>query len=105
MTETTALQARGKQVALSLELLAIVDRIRERIARTYYETEKDLAEAKALCGHGQWLPFLEAVGLGERSAQRMMKTAKLIDENPDKYDNLSGLPIMQTLFADYPAPP
>lgn len=31
-----------------------------------------LAEAKSLCRHGEWLPFLQAAGIPERSAQRYM---------------------------------
>ena len=32
-------------------------------------------EAKATCQHGDWLPWLEGVGIPERTAQRMMKLA------------------------------
>lgn len=32
-----------------------------------------LAEAKSLCAHGQWLPWLAEAGIPERSAQRYMK--------------------------------
>ena len=42
-------------VRLSATLLTIAERIRERVARTAYETGKDLVEAKALCLHGEWL--------------------------------------------------
>jgi hypothetical protein len=34
-----------------------------------------LIEAKAECGHGDWLPFLERAGLHERQAQRLMRLA------------------------------
>lgn len=31
-----------------------------------------LIEAKALCGHGEWLPWLRKIGISERSAQRYL---------------------------------
>jgi hypothetical protein len=35
-----------------------------------------LCEAKAVCQHGNWLPFLHRAGMPERKAQRYMKLAK-----------------------------
>jgi hypothetical protein len=35
-----------------------------------------LCEAKASCGHGDWLPFLDAAGVPERKAQRYMRLAR-----------------------------
>ena len=35
-----------------------------------------LIEAKALCGHGGWLPWLADVGIPERTARRYMQVAK-----------------------------
>lgn len=35
-----------------------------------------LAEAKGLCRHGEWLPFLEAAGIPARSASRYMALHK-----------------------------
>lgn len=34
-----------------------------------------LSEAKALAKHGEWLPFLKAAGVPERTAQRYMRLA------------------------------
>ena len=34
-----------------------------------------LAEAKAACRHGQWLPWLKETGIPERTAQRMIRLA------------------------------
>lgn len=34
-----------------------------------------LIEAKSLCEHGQWLPWLDSTGVPERKAQRLMKLA------------------------------
>lgn len=48
----------------------------ERAATTAAEKALDagraLIEAKALCGHGRWLPWLHTAGIPERSAQRYM---------------------------------
>lgn len=44
-------------------------------AADYLKTGKLLTEAKAACGHGQWLPLLERAGVPERRAQRMMRLA------------------------------
>jgi len=35
-----------------------------------------LITAKAACAHGEWLPFLERVGIGERRAQRLIQLAE-----------------------------
>ena len=39
MTDAGALQTSGARAALSLELLTIAERIRERLARTYYDNK------------------------------------------------------------------
>ena len=44
-------------------------------AADYLETGRLLAEAKAECGHGQWLPFLARAGIPVRTAQRMTRLA------------------------------
>ena len=46
-------------------------------AADYLETGRLLAEAKAECGHGQWLPFLARAGIPERTARRMMRLHRL----------------------------
>lgn len=35
-----------------------------------------LNEARSVCAHGEWLPFLEAAGVPERKAQRYMRLAR-----------------------------
>ena len=35
-----------------------------------------LAKAKARCGHGKWLPFLERAGIPRRKARRLMRQAR-----------------------------
>jgi len=42
-------------------------------AADYLKSGRILAEAKAECGHGAWLPFLERAGIPERTARRMMR--------------------------------
>ena len=42
-------------------------------AEAYLACGAALVEAKAACGHGEWLPWLAATGIGERTVQRMMK--------------------------------
>ena len=44
-------------------------------AKAYLDCGSILAEAKAECGHGAWLPFLERAGIPRRTASRMMKLA------------------------------
>ena len=41
--------------------------------QAYLDCGAALVEAKAACGHGEWLPWLVAAGVPERTAQRMMK--------------------------------
>lgn len=40
----------------------------------------ELTKAKAACKHGEWLPFVAAMGMTADTAQRMMRVAKLMDE-------------------------
>jgi len=40
------------------------------------ETGRLLVEAKTACAHGEWLPFLDRSGVGERKAQRLMQLAR-----------------------------
>jgi len=42
-------------------------------AGDYLSSGRILVEAKAECGHGAWLPFLERAGIPERTARRMMR--------------------------------
>ena len=49
-----------------------------------------LVEAKALAGHGGWLPFLERAGIAERTAQRYMRLASSGLE-PDTVSDLGGV--------------
>ena len=44
-------------------------------AAAYLDCGHLLAKAKAECGHGQWLPFLERADIPKRTAQRMIRLA------------------------------
>ena len=51
-------------------------------------------EAKAACGHGEWLPWLAAAGVPERTAQRMMKLSAAGFES----DTVSDLGVAECLW-------
>jgi hypothetical protein len=55
-----------------------------------------LIEAKAMLGHGKWLPWLVETGITARTAQRYMRLARI---PADKYDSLSHLGIGGALDA------
>lgn len=42
----------------------------------------DLIEMKEICGHGEWLEWLQSVEWSERTAQNYMRVAKAWNENP-----------------------
>lgn len=44
-------------------------------AQRAIDAGRALIEAKELCGHGGWLPWLAEAGVRERTAQRLMKLA------------------------------
>ena len=70
---------------LSNRLTVLADRVGEAFrlgrsksveaAQAYLDCGSMLAEAKAECDHGEWIPFLKRAGIPERTAQRMMKLA------------------------------
>jgi hypothetical protein len=87
MTETT-------MVALTDPFLADrANQIRalgKRVVADIIEIGRLLAECKEHCGHGNWLPWLDAeFGWNERTAQRYINDYDLAG----KYDNLSDLGI------------
>ena len=53
------------------------------LGRWYAETGEVLREAKGACKRGHWLPFLETVGIEERTAQRMLQIAKGVGDDPE----------------------
>ena len=55
---------------LSSDLEQLANGIKSKVIRAYYELGADLVKAKALCGHGQWLPFLELAEIHEKQVQR-----------------------------------
>ncbi|RZS82062.1 DUF3102 family protein [Phyllobacterium myrsinacearum] len=56
-----------------------------------------LIEAKALVGHGEWLPFLKETGVSERTAQRYMKIAKNWQAIAGKTTSVSDLSVNEAL--------
>ena len=44
-----------------------------RTGEEYMEAAAALVEARDLCEHGEWMPWLEKTGIPERTAQRMMQ--------------------------------
>ena len=84
----------SEQTSLSDELAEIANRINKRVSFTAYEVGQNLIQAKELCKHGEWLPFLEQAGIQERSAQRMMRYVRLVGE----VDDIQALPSMHSLL-------
>ncbi|MBP0578980.1 DUF3102 domain-containing protein [Labrys sp. LIt4] len=68
------------------------DRIRDRINTAFIETGRDLREQKAALGHGHFLKWIDAeFGMSERTAQRLMSIADMIDSNPTNRTDLEQL--------------
>ena len=58
-----------------VEMHNAVSRFEREAASAAIGAGKMLAEAKGLCGHGEWLPWLKAAGIHERTARRYMALA------------------------------
>ena len=86
---------------LCRELQETACRIRNRVSHTAYEVGRELATAKGKCKHGQWLPFLEAAGIGERSAQKLMQYSRAIDADPTINPG-QALPSMRSVLGANP---
>ena len=61
----------------------VLDELASRAAKFYAQSvgawmacAEVLLEARNLAAHGEWLPFLEAAGIPERTAQRMIAVAR-----------------------------
>lgn len=70
------------------------DRVRATIksgVEVFHDLGVELAAAKQACPHGQWLHFLAAVGLHERTAQRAMKFAAKLDNSAFVIDDVSSI--------------
>ena len=83
-----------KQSTLPVELIEIANRINKRVSTTAYDVGQELIQAKDLCRHGEWLPFLERAGIHERNAQRMMRYVRLVGE----VDNMQALPSVYSVM-------
>ena len=60
-------------------LQSLAEAIRGTVARTAETLGRDLLRARRLAEHGEWLPFLEAAGMHERTAQRLMQHVRTLD--------------------------
>jgi hypothetical protein len=58
-----------------VEMHKAVGRFQREAASAAIGAGKMLVEAKGLCGHGEWLPWLKAAGIHERTARRYMALA------------------------------
>ena len=52
-----------------------------------------LLAAKPLTPHGEWTTFLKRCGIGERTAERCMQLARLVEANPSSTTDLADLSI------------
>ena len=51
-------------------------RVRTHIAAGFTAAGRELLNARALCRHGEWLPYVEACGMTPRAAQRLMQAVR-----------------------------
>ena len=82
MDKTTALASE----AIPLHLQPHARRIREAGKLTLNAVRKlgqELCDAREAAQHGEWLPFLAALGIPETSARRYMMVAAALAERPD----------------------
>lgn len=49
---------------------------RRKSREDWVHAAQALAEARELCEHGDWLPFLEATGIGRTTAERMLRVVR-----------------------------
>ena len=83
---TNAKKADDRDAALA-EHAEAIRTIGKRAVDDIIEIGRRLIKAKALCGHGKWLPWLEReFGWTDKTAQRFMSVA-------DKSDKLSNLEV------------
>ena len=54
---------------------------------------QDMLDAKALLGHGQWMPWLREIGQSARTAENLMRLAREIPQE----SKLAGLPYTKAL--------
>jgi hypothetical protein len=55
-------------------------KVSANIRESMHELGNVLAGYKAICKHGEWIPFLNVLGIKERSAQRYVEIASLQSE-------------------------
>lgn len=81
MTEALQLSAGGGQLpGRTIEEISADIRMRvQHMARDYIAIGRDLIDAKALLGHGRFLPWLQEMGFGVSAADKWMRLAAEID--------------------------
>lgn len=80
-------QLRQQEQALSgrsiAEISADIKVHAQNMARSYIAIGRDLTEAKALLGHGRFLPWLKEMGFGVSAANKYMQlAAEIQDDSP-----------------------
>ena len=63
-----------------------------------------LNDAKAAAGHGQWLPYLDHLGVRERTVQRWMRLAKAGVKSATVADFFGGLTLADDALAEFDWP-
>lgn len=75
------------------EIKADLETHKLRAAQNIIEIGKDLRDAKAQLGHGDWLPFLQEAGFSPRTAQNYMRLAEAVQTD----SQLAQLPYTKAL--------
>lgn len=98
-----AYEAEGQAVHLDMEIADLYQQVTEAeatanaaaraAAQLYWQLGGKLSQKKAELGHGEWLPFLESVGIAKRTAQRAMQLNQAYPES----DTLTHLTLTQAL--------
>ena len=73
-----------------VEMHKAVGRFEREAASAAIGAGKMLIDAKGLCGHGEWLPWLKALGIHERTARRYM-TLAASNLKSDTVSDLGGI--------------
>ena len=67
---------KSNRVAVLTEIAFRARRSWRKTGEEYLAAAAALVEARDLCEHGEWMPWLEKTGIPERTAQRMMQLAR-----------------------------
>ena len=95
---------RTRLTDLRLPLRASAEAVRTQLRAGFLHAGRELVRARELCKHGEWLPYLEACGVPERAARRMIQAARAIDAGIVPPD-LSLRATLAAVTKPRPAPP